>query len=263
MQEQGLRSFAQVEQEVQEKIVASEKMSLPTSAIPYNLAEEQKRLEEITQKRTEQQQLLTKQIQKAKEWQAVDPTYAVDIARINEEVDVQTKASLLKEREEQHLQALKTKAATINEVDQEFLTEQIQLTENRVKTQGDLLAVREAERSAAVEKREQEIAREREQGANTTATNATAQQGTKTEQGTNTTATNAIAQQGSATEQGTTTEQGTNTTAQQRSATEQERIRLKRMQLLNKEPQQSKERIRLKRMQLPNKEQKEKQSELL
>ena len=92
-QEQGMRSFTQVEQEVQEKIVASEKMPLPSSAIPYNLAKEQIRQEEIAQKRMEQQQLLAKQVQKAKEWQAVDPTYAADIARINQESDVQTKAS--------------------------------------------------------------------------------------------------------------------------------------------------------------------------
>jgi len=225
-QEQGLRSFAQVEQEVLEKIVASEKMSLPTSAIPYNLAEEQKRQQEITQKRTKQQQLLTKQVQEAKEWQAVDPTYAADIARINQESDVQTKASLLKEREELHLQALKTKAATVTEVDQEFLTEQIQLTENRVKTQGDLVEEeRERERAASAEASAAE-------GTNTTVTN---QQSTETgteraasteasaAEGANTTATNQQSGE-TGTERAASAEafaaEGTNTTVTNQQSTE-------------------------------------------
>jgi hypothetical protein len=263
-QEQGMRSFTQVEQEVQEKIVASEKMPLPSSAIPYNLAKEQIRQEEIAQKRLEQQQLLTKQVQKAKEWQAVDPTYAADIARINQESNVQTKANLLKEREEQHLQALKTKAATVNEGDQEFLTEQIQLTENRVKSQVEVLAQigtrteTETERTAGTSvngtnsvaqqetgtegerEGEQEREREREQGANTATTNSTTQQGTGTEgerereQGANTATTNSTTQQGTEGEregeQEREREQGantatTNSTTQQGTGTEGERER--------------------------------------
>ena len=228
-QEQGLRSFAQVEQEVQEKIVASEKMPLPSSAIPYNLAKEQIRQEEIAQKRMEQQQLLTKQVEKVKEWQAVGPNYMEDIARINQETDVQTRVTLLKEREGQHLEALKAKSATAAESDQEFLTEQIQLAENRVKSQVEVLAQigtrteTETERTVgATESGTNSVAQQEtatEQGRNTTATNTTVQQGMATEQGAgaNTTATN---QQGTATEQGTITT-ATNTTAQQGTATEQ------------------------------------------
>ncbi|MEY3844127.1 MAG: hypothetical protein RL293_549, partial [Bacteroidota bacterium] len=231
-QEQGLRSFAQVEQEVQEKIVASEKMPLPSSAIPYNLAKEQIRQEEIAQKRMEQQQLLTKQVEKVKEWQAVDPNYTEDIARINQETDVQTRATLLKEREGQHLESLKAKSATAAESDQEFLTEQIQLAENRVKSQVEVLAQigtrteteTGTERTAGTSVNgTNSVAQQEtgtEQGRNTTATNTTVQQGTTTEQGTNTTATNAAVQQGTVTEQGTNTT-ATNTTAQQGTATEQ------------------------------------------
>lgn len=230
-QEQGLRSFAQVEQEVQEKIVASEKMPLPSSAIPYNLAKEQIRQEEIAQKRMEQQQLLTKQVEKVKEWQAVDPSYTEDIARINQETDVQTRATLLKEREGQHLEALKAKYATAADSDQEFLTEQIQLAENRVKSQVEVLAQigtrteteTERERTAGTSVNgTNSVAQQEtgtEQGANTATTNTTAQQGTVTEQGAgaNTTATN---QQGTATEQGSNTT-ATNTTVKQGTATEQ------------------------------------------
>jgi tetratricopeptide (TPR) repeat protein len=216
-QEQGLRSFDRVEKEVQERIIASEKMMLPTSAIPFNLAAEQKRQEEIARKRSEQQKVLTKQVESAQEWTSVDPTYSQDIARINQESDAQRKATLLKAREEQHLQALKNKAATVKEVDQELLAEQIQLTENRVKTQGDLLVVTESVHPNG----------ESEQGAATTNTNTTAQQGTGTEQGAGNTATNTIAQQNSETvRRGGESEQGaattnTNTTAQQGTGTEQ------------------------------------------
>ena len=216
-QEQGLRSFAQVEQEVQEKIVASEKMPLPSSAIPYNLAKEQIRQEEIAQKRMEQQQLLTKQVEKVKEWQAVDPNYTEDITRINQETDVQTRVTLLKEREGQHLEALEVKSATAAESDQEFLTEQIQLAENRVKSQVEVLA--------QIGTRT-ETETERTVGATESGTNSVAQQETGTEQGANTATTNTTAQQGTATEQGAgartetertagTTENGTNTVAQQ------------------------------------------------
>ena len=217
-QEKGIRSYAQVEQEVQEKIIASEKMTLPTSAIPFNLAVEQKRQEEIAQKRSEQQKLLIKQVESVKEWNAVDPTYSQDIARINLESDVQTKARLLKAREEQHLQALKTKAASVKEVDQELLTEQIQLTENRVKTQVDLLALTEsASRGGESE------SGEREQGAGA---NTTAQQSTEREQGANTTAqqsgeTEREAGANTTAQQSTERERGVNTTAQQSTETEQ------------------------------------------
>ena len=223
-QEQGLRSFALVEQEVQEKIVSSEKMSLPTSAIPYNLAKEQIRQEEIAQKRMEQQQLLTKQVEKVKEWQAVDPNYTEDITRINQETDVQTRVTLLKEREGQHLEALEVKSATAAESDQEFLTEQIQLAENRVKSQVEVLA--------QIGTRT-ETETERTVGATESGTNSVAQQETGTEQGANTATTNTTAQQGTATEQGAgartetertagTTENGTNTVAQQGTGTQTE-----------------------------------------
>jgi hypothetical protein len=211
-QEQGLRSFDQVEKEVQERIIASEKMMLPTSAIPFNLAAEQKRQEEIARKRSEQQKVLTKQVESAQEWTSVDPTYSQDIARINQESDAQRKATLLKAREEQHLQALKNKAATVKEVDQELLAEQIQLTENRVKTQGDLLVVTESVHPNG----------ESEQETNTNTTNTTVQQGIATEQGTNTAATNATVQQNTETvRRGGESEQGANTTAQQGTRTEQ------------------------------------------
>ena len=60
LQEQGTASYAQVEQEVQEKISASEKMPLPTSAIPFDVAQEKVRQEEVTQKRQQQKQLLSR-----------------------------------------------------------------------------------------------------------------------------------------------------------------------------------------------------------
>ena len=230
-QEQGLRSFALVEQEVQEKIVSSEKMSLPTSAIPYNLAKEQIRQEEIAQKRMEQQQLLTKQVEKVKEWQAVDPNYTEDITRINQETDVQTRVTLLKEREGQHLEALKAKSAKAAESDQEFLTEQIQLAENRVKSQVEVLAQigTETEQGAGARTETERTAGTTENGTNTVAQQGTGSQtGTERTAGTSENGVNTVIQNGSGTATETertagTTENGTNTVVQNGTGTETER----------------------------------------
>ena len=139
LQEQGTRTFEQVEQEVQEKILASEKTPLPTTTIPYDVVKEQAPQDQITKKRQEQQKELIKQAEKVKEWQAVDATYSSDIARINKETDTIARAKLLKEREVQHLQALKAKSTKANEADQGFIAEQIQLSENRIERQEEIL----------------------------------------------------------------------------------------------------------------------------
>ena len=173
LQEQVAPSYAQMEQEVQEKISASEKMPLPTSAIPFDVAREQARQEEIAQKRQGQKQLVLEQEQKEKEWKTLDPSYASDISKINEESDAQKRAMLVKEREEQHVRALKNKAATANEATQALIEEQIQLSESRIQAQVELLADRE--RSAAAEERE------RMAGLNVAQTITTVQQGTEVE----------------------------------------------------------------------------------
>ncbi|MFM6934551.1 MAG: hypothetical protein ACKOXP_03845, partial [Flavobacteriales bacterium] len=125
-------SYSLVENKVQEMIIASEKMPLPNTAIPYVSATEQARQATITQKRLTQQQLLTTQIGKAQERQEIDPSYAADIAQIQLEKDEPKKAALIKERETKHLQALKEKVAGGSEADQELIAEQIQLTESRI-----------------------------------------------------------------------------------------------------------------------------------
>ncbi len=174
LQEQGSSSFAQLEQEVQEKISASEKMPLPTSAIPFDVAQEQVRQEEIAQKRQQQKQLVTEQERMVKEWKTLDPSYASDISKINEETDAQKRAMLVKEREQQHVRELKNKATTANEATQALIEEQIQLSESRIQGQVELLADRERER-------ERERETERLAGLNATQTNTMVQQGTGTE----------------------------------------------------------------------------------
>ena len=172
LQEQAFPSYAQVEQEVQEKINASEKMPLPTSAIPFDLIKEQARQDEIAQKRQGQKVLVLEQERIAKEWKTLDPSYATDISKINEETDAQKRSMLLKEREQRHIQELKNKATTANESTQALVEEQIQLSESRIQGQLELLAERERAASAEASAAE---------GANVTATN---QQSTETEQGT-------------------------------------------------------------------------------
>ena len=172
LQEQAFPSYAQVEQEVQEKINASEKMPLPTSAIPFDLIKEQARQEEIAQKRQGQKVLVLEQERIAKEWKTLDPSYATDISKINEETDAQKRSMLLKEREQRHIQELKNKATTANESTQALVEEQIQLSESRIQGQLELLAERERAASAEASAAE---------GANVTATN---QQSTEKEQGT-------------------------------------------------------------------------------
>ena len=170
LQEQAFPSYAQVEQEVQEKINASEKMPLPTSAIPFDLIKEQARQDEIAQKRQGQKVLVLEQERIAKEWKTLDPSYATDISKINEETDAQKRSMLLKEREQRHIQELKNKATTANESTQALVEEQIQLSESRIQGQVELLAERERAASAEASAAE---------GANTTT-----QQSTETEQGT-------------------------------------------------------------------------------
>ena len=188
LQEQVAPSYAQMEQEVQEKISASEKMPLPTSAIPFDVAREQARQEEIAQKRQGQKQLVLEQEQKEKEWKTFDPSYASDISKINEESDAQKRAMLVKEREEQHVRELKNKATTANEATQALIEEQIQLSESRIQAQVELLADRERERETETET-ERERERERLAGLNTAQTN------TSNQQTLNTTETNTTAQQ--------------------------------------------------------------------
>ncbi len=235
LQEQVAPSYAQMEQEVQEKISASEKMPLPTSAIPFDVAQEQVRQEEIAQKRQQQKQLVTEQERMVNEWKTLDPSYASDISKINEETDAQKRAMLVKEREQQHVRELKNKATTANEATQALIEEQIQLSESRIQGQVELLADRE--RSAAAEERE------RLAGLNVAQTNTMVQQGTGTEAeaeaerererlaGLNVAQTNTTVQQG--TETGTESERErerlaglnatqTNTTTQQGTETERE-----------------------------------------
>ena len=226
LQEQAFPSYAQVEQEVQEKINASEKMPLPTSAIPFDLIKEQARQEEIAQKRQGQKVLVLEQERIAKEWKTLDPSYATDISKINEETDAQKRSMLLKEREQRHIQELKNKATTANESTQALVEEQIQLSESRIQGQLELLAERERAASAEASAAE---------GANVTATN---QQSTETEQGTgiNATETNPTTMQstnigprtsgtGTETERASSAEASAakraNTTTQQSTETEQ------------------------------------------
>lgn len=204
------QTFAQRQTEVDEILLASEKMPLPSSAVPFDLAKEQEHQVALVQQRTVQQQQLKVQTEKVKTWSMLDPSYAADIAQINATTEDPIKrAQLLRERESKHLTQLKGLVATSSEGEQEWLQEQIQLAENRVKVQDEALLVAERER-------EQERERETERGTETTqvagtnivGTNTTAKGGTGTERGTGTT------------EVAGTNVVGANTTNQQGSETE-------------------------------------------
>ena len=129
-------SYAQRETEVTEILLSSEKMPLPTSNISVDLAKEQANQSAFVQQRMVQQQQMIVQEEKVKKWTSIDPMYATDIAQINAaNQDPSKRAELLKQRETTHINQLKAAATTFSEVEQELLQEQIQLAENRVKSQ--------------------------------------------------------------------------------------------------------------------------------
>ena len=133
--------FHQRQSLVEEVLLSSEKMPLPTAAIPFDLAKEQAKQAEFIQQRTAQQQQLSVQTAKVKKWTAIDPNYSADIAQINAaNEDPIKRAELLKQRETIHVNQLKAAATNATEGEQELLQEQIQLAENRLKSQEETLA---------------------------------------------------------------------------------------------------------------------------
>jgi len=133
--------FHQRQSLVEEVLLSSEKMPLPTAAIPFDLAKEQAKQAEFVQQRTAQQQQLSVQTAKVKKWTAIDPNYSADIAQINAaNEDPIKRAELLKQRETIHVNQLKAAATNATEGEQELLQEQIQLAENRLKSQEETLA---------------------------------------------------------------------------------------------------------------------------
>jgi hypothetical protein len=131
-------TYVQRESEVEEILLASEKMPLPTSNISVDLAKEQANEAAFVQQRLVQQQQMTVQEEKVKKWTSIDPTYGTDIAQINASNEEPIKrAELLKQRETTHVNQLKSAATTMSELDQELLQEQIQLAENRVKSRDE------------------------------------------------------------------------------------------------------------------------------
>ncbi|MEY4289421.1 MAG: hypothetical protein RLZZ30_1509, partial [Bacteroidota bacterium] len=133
--------FHQRQSLVEEVLLSSEKMPLPTAAIPFDLAKEQAKQAEFIQQRTAQQQQLSVETAKVKKWTAIDPNYSADIAQINAaNEDPIKRAELLKQRETIHVNQLKAAATNATEGEQELLQEQIQLAENRLKSQEETLA---------------------------------------------------------------------------------------------------------------------------
>ncbi len=133
--------FHQRQSLVEEVLLSSEKMPLPTAAIPFDLAKEQAKQAEFIQQRTAQQQQLSVETAKVKKWTAIDPNYSADIAQINAANEDSIKlAELLKQRETIHVNQLKAAATNATEGEQELLQEQIQLAENRLKSQEETLA---------------------------------------------------------------------------------------------------------------------------
>jgi ACT domain-containing protein len=129
-------SYVQRESDVEKILLSSEKMPMPTANISFYLAKEKENQSAFVQQRLEQQQQMTIQEEKAKKWTSIDPMYATDIAQINaSNEDPFKRVELLKQRESTHVNQLKAVVSTMSEVDQEWLQEQIQLAENRIKTQ--------------------------------------------------------------------------------------------------------------------------------
>ena len=232
--EQETKPFTQIEEEVQNALIASEQTPLPTSAIPFDLTQVETRQKAISQARIDQKQKLIRQEEQVKAYGGLDPMYQTDILKINEEQDSIIRASQLKQREETHLALLNQALSKNSTVDEALLSEQIQLTENRIQNHAEFIqkASNVVVRSSNTETTQTGSSNTgtTEEGTNTTkefgSNTETTQTGTSstgtTEEGTNTTT-----ELGSSTENtqtGTsstaTTEEGTNTTTELGSNTE-------------------------------------------
>ncbi|MFM1915691.1 MAG: hypothetical protein RLZZ531_1360 [Bacteroidota bacterium] len=232
--EQETKPFTQMEEEVQNALIASEQTPLPTSAIPYDLTQVETRQKAISQARIEQKQKLIRQEEQVKAYGGLDPRYQTDLLKINEEQDSIIRASQLKQREETHLALLNQALSKNSTVDEALLSGQIQLTENRIQNHVEFIqkASNVVVGSASTEGTQTSTSSTRttEEGTNTTtelgSSTENAQTGSSstgaTQEGTNTTT-----ELGSSTENtqtGTsstrTTEEGTNTTTELGSSTE-------------------------------------------
>jgi hypothetical protein len=205
--EQETKPFTQIEEEVQKALVASEQTPLPTSAIPFDLTQVETRQKAISQARIEQKQKLIRQEEQVKAYGGLDPRYQMDILKINEEQDSIIRVSQLKQREETHLALLNQALSKNSTVDEALLSEQIQLTENRIRNHAEF-----------IQKASNVVVR----SSNTESTQTGSSSTGTTEEGMNNTS-----ELGSITENtqtGTsstrTTEEGTNTTTELGSSTE-------------------------------------------
>jgi hypothetical protein len=205
--EQETKPFTQIEEEVQKALVASEQTPLPTSAIPFDLTQVETRQKAISQVRIEQKQKLIRQEEQVKAYGGLDPRYQMDILKINEEQDSIIRVSQLKQREETHLALLNQALSKNSTVDEALLSEQIQLTENRIRNHAEF-----------IQKASNVVVR----SSNTESTQTGSSSTGTTEEGMNNTS-----ELGSITENtqtGTsstrTTEEGTNTTTELGSSTE-------------------------------------------
>ena len=232
--EQETKPFTQIEEEVQKALVASEQTPLPTSAIPYDLTQVETRQKAISQARIEQKQKLIRQEEQVKAYGGLDPRYQTDLLKINEEQDSIIRASQLKQREETHLALLNQALSKNSTVDEALLSEQIQLTENRIQNHVEFIqkASNVVVGSASTEGTQTSTSSTRttEEGTNTTtelgSSTENAQTGSSST-GTTEEGTNRTTELGSSTETTQTgssstgtTEEGTNRTTELGSSTE-------------------------------------------
>ena len=232
--EQETKPFTQIEEEVQNALIAYEQTPLPTSAIPFDLTQVETRQKAISQARIEQKQKLIRQEEQVKAYGGLDPRYQTDILKINEEQDSIIRASQLKQREETHLALLNLALSKNSTVDESLLSEQIQLTENRIQNHAEFIqkASNVVVRSSNTESTQTGSSSTRtiEEGTNTTtelgSSTETTQTGSSstrtTEEGTNTTtelgSSTETTQTGSSSTR--TTEEGTNSTTELGTSTE-------------------------------------------
>ena len=205
--EQETKPFTQIEEEVQNALIASEQTPLPTSAIPFDLTQVETRQKAISQARIEQIQKLIRQEEQVKAYGGLDPRYQTDILKINEEQDSIIRASQLKQREETHLALLNLALSKNSTVDEALLSEQIQLTENRIQNHAEF-----------IQKASNVVVR----SSNTESTQTSTSNTGTTEEGTNTTT--ELRSSTENTQTGTsfigTTEEGTNSTTELGTSTE-------------------------------------------
>ena len=205
--EQETKPFTQIEEEVQNALIASEQTPLPTSAIPFDLTQVETRQKAISQARIEQKQKLIRQEEQVKAYGGLDPRYQTDLLKINEEQDSIIRASQLKQREETHLALLNLALSKNSTVDEALLSEQIQLTENRIQNHAEF-----------IQKASNVVVR----SSNTESTQTGSSSTRTTEEGTNTTTELGSSPQTTQTGSSSTrtTQEGTNSTKELGSSTE-------------------------------------------